>query len=95
MDYFDLYSRFLLVYANKHYLKWKKNTCLFAQLENRDNPYNFGYSQPYWMGEMRSALAKDDEEAVKAIFANESQYDPMMIECRKEASEYQHGGLNV
>jgi hypothetical protein len=82
LDWFTLYQRFVLKYANYHYSMWKKD----RKIENGDNPYNRGYSQPQWIREMTKAIGENDEEKVKGIFMVESSYDPDMLKIRKEVT---------
>jgi len=77
MDWEILYQRFLCAYANFDYDRWKKNHKGHAKNKFRD-----GYSQPNWMNDMREALGRGDEEAVKYIFMVESEYEPKMFEIR-------------
>lgn len=81
-DYWSVYQKTLCLAAQEHYIAWKK-AHPEKRIQNKDNPYNRGYSQPGWMEEMRKALGKHDEESVKYIFMVESQYDPKLLEYRK------------
>jgi len=80
MDWVLFYQRLFIKYSDLHYCRWKARN-RNKQISNRDNPYNCGYSQPSWLNEMRNAIGNNDEEKVKAIFAVESQYDSLLLEC--------------
>jgi hypothetical protein len=76
-----LYYSFLKIAANEHYAEWKKG----KNIRNRDNPYKRGYSQPDWIRDMVKAIGDGDEEKVKYIFMVESEYNPKLLEYRKQA----------
>lgn len=61
-------QEWLCAKAAAHFSAWASSDKARKWRKNRSrSPYACGYSQPAWMDEMREAMGRGDEEAVKRI----------------------------